>query len=209
MSEALTEVIIREIVEGVNGTDIHAGVIGEVGVSRLITPAEERSLAAAARAQQITGAGISLHFEIGSKLAEYDHAIDILAQNGADLTQVAVGHLVSRPDNLELCRHLAARGCFIEFDLFGQERWYLMNEMMGTHPEVQVSSIKEFIDSGLLPHILLSQNVMHVDLMTVNGGDGFVHLQKNVVPRMKSYGVTDAEVHQIPLENPRRLLTLR
>ena len=56
-----------------------------------------------------------------------------------------------------------------------------MNEMMQTHPDVQNSSIKGFIDNGLLPH-MDPQNVNHVDLLTVNGGDGYVHLLKNVVP---------------------------
>ena len=204
--EAMADTIIREIVEGVGDTGICAGIIGEVGVSRMITPTEAKSLAAAARAQRATGAGISLHLDIGSTISEHGHALDILAQNGADLTRVAVGHLVARPDNLELCQHLAGRGCFVEFDLFGQEHWYLMNEMLRTHPEVQISSIKGFVDSGLLEHILLSQNVGHLELMTVNGGEGYVHLLKNVVPRIKSYGVTAAEIETIMVGNPQRLL---
>jgi phosphotriesterase-related protein len=207
--DAMTDVIVKEIAEGVDGTGLRAGIIGEVGVSRQLTLTEVRSLASAARAQRITGAAITLHFEIGSAQAEYDHALNILAENGAELTHVAVGHLVSRPDNLELCQHLAGRGCFIEFDLFGQERWYVMNEMMQTHPDVQNSSIKGFIDNGLLPNMLISQNVNHVDLLTVNGGDGYVHLLKNVAPRVKSYGVTDAELATIMVANPRRLLAFR
>ena len=207
--DAMTDVIVEEIAEGVDGTGLRAGIIGEVGVSRQLTATEVRSLAAAARAQRITGAAITLHFEIGSAQAEYDHALNILAENGADLTHVAVGHLVSRPDNLELCQHLAGRGCFIEFDLFGQERWYVMNEMMQTHPDVQTSSIKGFLDNGLLPHLLISQNVNHVDLLTVNGGDGYVHLLKNVAPKIKSYGVTEAELATMMVANPGRLLAFR
>jgi phosphotriesterase-related protein len=207
--DAMTDVIVEEIAEGVDGTGLRAGIIGEVGVSRQLTTTEMRSLAAAARAQRITGAAITLHFEIGSAQAEYDHALNILAENGADLTHVAVGHLVSRPDNLELCQHLAGRGCFIEFDLFGQERWYVMNEMMQTHPDVQTSSIKGFLDNGLLSHLLISQNVNHVDLMTVNGGDGYVHLLKNVAPKIKSYGVTEAELATMMVTNPGRLLAFR
>ena len=207
--DAMTDTIVEEIVEGVDGTGLRAGIIGEVGVSRQLTATEARSLAAAARAQRITGAAITLHFEIGSAQTEYDRVLDILVENGADLTHVAVGHLVSRPDNLELCQHLADRGCFIEFDLFGQERWYLMNEMMQTHPDVQTSSIKGFIDNGLLPHMLISQNVNHVDLLTVNGGDGYVHLLKNVVPRTRTYGVTDVEMQTMLVANPQHFLAFR
>ena len=49
----------------------------------------------------------------------------------------------------------------------------------------RTSSIKGFLDNGLLPNMLISQNVNHVDLLTVNGGDGYVHLLKNVAPKIK------------------------
>ena len=62
------------------------GVIGEMGVSRPITPTEERALAAAARAQRPTGVAINVHFDIGGESAEYNHAIDILERAKAPIS---------------------------------------------------------------------------------------------------------------------------
>jgi phosphotriesterase-related protein len=205
----MAEIIARDICEGVGDTGIHAGIIGEIGVSRRITDTEKRTLAAAARAQRRTGAAIHIHLEIGRPASEYHAVLDILENEGADLTRVALDHFVPRPDALELCQELAGRGCFLEFDLFGQERWLLMADLMHTDPDVQISSIKGFLDNGLKDHLLLSQNICHVDLLTVNGGDGYAHLLKNVLPKLKNYSVTDAELETLLVHNPRRFLTLR
>jgi phosphotriesterase-related protein len=206
--EQLAGAMTRDIVDGIDDTGIHAGVIGELGVSRTPTPTEERVLAAAAQTQRATGAAISLHFDIGCPVATYRRALDVIERAGADLARVAVGHLVARPDNLSLCRELAARGCYLEFDLFGQERRRLTADLMQTHPDVQASSIRGFIDHGMLDHLLLSQDVRHVELWTVNGGDGYAHLLKNVVPVLRAYSVSQAELDTLLIDNPRRLLAL-
>ena len=51
----LCNVMVREVCEGVEGTGVRCGVIGEVGVSHPMTDFEKRSLQAAAKAQKITG----------------------------------------------------------------------------------------------------------------------------------------------------------
>ncbi|MGH8017146.1 MAG: hypothetical protein ACREIA_02480, partial [Opitutaceae bacterium] len=96
--EEMTARIVRDLEVGVDGTGIRAGIIGEVGLSRPMTPTEERGLRAAARAQRRTGAGISLHFDIGGSLAEHEAALDILVAEGADLKRVAVGHFLPNPE---------------------------------------------------------------------------------------------------------------
>ena len=51
-----------DIVDGADGTDVRAGIIGEIGTERKhITPAQERVFRAAARAQRRTGACIMTH----------------------------------------------------------------------------------------------------------------------------------------------------
>jgi phosphotriesterase-related protein len=167
--------MIADITELWN-TGIHAGVIGEIGVSSPMSTTEAKALSAAAHAQQATGAGISLHFDVHTGLSQYLAALDLLESEGADLRRVAVGHMISRPDKLEIVQQIARRGCWIEFDLFGQERSLLMEDLMRTHPDVQASSIKGFIDHGLLDHILLSKRQPR-RFDDCNGGDG-PHLLK-------------------------------
>jgi predicted metal-dependent phosphotriesterase family hydrolase len=45
--------------------------------------------------------------------------------------------------------------------------------------------------------------------MTVNGGDGYAHILKNVIPKFKSYSITDAELDVLMVQNPRRYLAMQ
>jgi phosphotriesterase-related protein len=53
--EEITELFIREIEQGIDGTDIKAGVIKVAARSDAVTPAEEKVFKAAARASKATG----------------------------------------------------------------------------------------------------------------------------------------------------------
>ncbi len=52
--------MIRDLEQGFEGTDIRAGIIGEIGVSDPWHPDERRAMTAAALAQQQTGAAITV-----------------------------------------------------------------------------------------------------------------------------------------------------
>ena len=61
-TNALADLIVSEVTQGAEGTDVRAGIIGEIGTERKhITPAQERVFRAAARAQRRTGACIMTH----------------------------------------------------------------------------------------------------------------------------------------------------
>jgi phosphotriesterase-related protein len=204
--EQMAGVMIAEIVQGIDGLPIHAGVIGEMGVSRPTTHTEEKALAAAASAQRATGATINIHFDIGGEPAEYNHALDILESEGADLSRVVVDHFICRPDEVELVQQLASRGCYVEFDLFGQEKWTKIYELTGnTPPEVQVASVYWFIAAGLLEHILISQDIGNRVCLRKNGGYGYAHILKNLTPLFHEYGITANHLHTLMVENPKRL----
>ena len=57
----LADEILRDITEGVRGTGIRAGVIGEIGTSAVVTPEEWKCVAAAGLAQLESGKGIHIH----------------------------------------------------------------------------------------------------------------------------------------------------
>jgi phosphotriesterase-related protein len=164
---------------------------------------------ACTRVQQETGAAIFLHFDVGAPERAYRQALDVLEAEGVDLDRVVICHLVPRPDNLELITGLAERGCYVGFDLFGQERWSFADDMIRTDPEVQISSVRGFLDYGLLEKILVSHDVCHVSHLTVNGGLGYGHILRNVVPKFREYGISDEEIHTIMAENPQRLIAFQ
>ena len=201
----LADAMEREILEGIEESGLRAGLI-HVAISRWLTERERLSLSAAGRAQRTTGAAVCLDLDIGSRSAEFHRALDILEELGASLLRVAVAGLIPRSDALDLCLELAARGCFLGFTLFGQDDRQLMDDLMATHPDVQASSIKGFIDRGLRDRILLSQTVDHIALMTVNGGPGYAHLFATVLPQIQSYAVSDDEITELTVVNPARWL---
>ncbi|MBA2275673.1 MAG: phosphotriesterase, partial [Chloroflexi bacterium] len=87
--DELAEEIVRDIEEGVEGSDVRAGVIGEIACDRWLTSAEERCFRAAARAHRRTGLTITTHaarWPVG--LAQ----LDLLAEEGVDPRRVIIGH---------------------------------------------------------------------------------------------------------------------
>lgn len=200
----MEETMVSEIAEGVDGTGIRAGVIGEIGVSRPITATEERVLIASARAQRETGVAISVHFDLGT-LNEHLYAIDILEQEGADLSRVVVDHVVPHPRAVEQCEPLVARGCYIEFELWGMHIWPKVARMMGVTQSVQIASLRWFIIHGMLDHILISQDVCNQALLVENGGFGYAHILNDLAPVFAAFGVSSRELERIMIDNPRRL----
>ncbi|MFA4965252.1 MAG: phosphotriesterase, partial [Thermoleophilia bacterium] len=93
--DSIATQLLAEIEEGVDGTGIKPGVIGEIGAAQgWISPLEERVHRAAARAQLGSGLPLATHtlfHEAG--LAQ----LDLFAEEGVDLSRVCIGHCDSQP----------------------------------------------------------------------------------------------------------------
>ena len=206
--EQLADIIISDIQDGING--IHAGVIGEIGVSRPMTAFEAKSMAAAAHAQIATGAAIVVHFDIniGGEAVERHQGLDLLEQEGADLSRVSVSHNTPYVELVDDFISYAQRGCYVAFDMLGMEAYgpVALNWDERLKP---VETVKALIDAGYIEHILLSQDLCFTALYVENGGYGYAHILNNLVPQFKAGGITDAQLHTILVENPKRLLSLK
>jgi len=205
--EDLMGYMVQDIEVGVDGTGLRAGVIGELGMSRPRTATESRFLRAAARVQQRTGVAISIHFDVNGALEEHMGALDVLAVEKADLSRVVLGHFVPKKAALEHFMKVAQRGCYVEFDLFGQGTW--PRGGWGTSLEEQLDGIKLCIDKGLARQMLMSQDVCNKRYLTENGGRGYAHILQDLVPRLREVGVTDQDLRTIMQENPQRLFPVR
>jgi phosphotriesterase-related protein len=206
--EDLARQMVNDVEVGVDGTGLRAGVIGELGMSQPRTATETNMLRAAARAQRRTGVAISLHFDVNSPPDAYLGALDVLASENADLARVAVGHQFPRKANLEIIRQIAQRGPYVQFDLFGTEA-FLGPKGWGAPLDEQLAIIKVCLEAGLVRQMLISQDVCHQKQLAQNGGGGYAHILKDLVPRFKQVGVTDQDLHIIMQENPQRLFPVR
>jgi phosphotriesterase-related protein len=198
----LTEIIINDIIDGING--IHAGFI-KIAMSNPITPFEEKVLIAAARAQKATGVAIDVHFD-GQRAPSEDrhHVLDVFENEGVDLTRVYLSHCVPFLDLVDDFIALAQRGCYLAFDMTGLE---IRVDFEG---ELELpETLNALINAGYLEQILISQDVCFSVCYVKNGGYGYAHILNNIVPQIKTSGITDEQIYTMMVENPKRLFPIR
>jgi phosphotriesterase-related protein len=203
--DAITDEIVNDLTAGVSDTGVRAGLIGEIGTSYKIRETEKKVLQAAARAQQRTGAPISVHLLPWRKNGI--EALDILEGEGANLHQVILSHLSPTCDDIQYHTTLARRGAYVEYDFFGMEFYVdTVGQYMGSD-YYSITAIKRLIDEGLLERLLLSHDTGMKIQLTRYGGWGYAHLLKHVAPMLQRRGFGESEITTLLVENPRRVLT--
>ncbi len=194
--------IVREAHEGVDGTGVRIGLIGEIGVSGDFTPEEEKSLRGAARAQHRTQLPLMVHLP-----AWYRHAhrvLDTIEEEGGDPRQTLLCHMNPSGEDIDYQTSLAARGAFLEYDMIGMDYWYADQQVQCPSDEDNARAIKRLIDAGFLGNLLLSQDVFLKMMLTRYGGFGYAYVQRHFLPRLKRHGVTDEQLRTLMVDNPKR-----
>ncbi len=205
--EEITEEVVRDITEGAGSSGIRSGVVGEIGCSWPLTDNERKSLRAAARAQQLTGAGLNIHPGQGEEAAM--EIIRIIDAAGADLTHTTIDHIDRAVRNPENRIALAKTGCYLEYDLFGREGYYPLHTRVIDLPNdaQRINEIMELIDKGFLKQILISQDIWNKTQRCAYGGWGYAHILRDTLPVMRAKGMTEEQIHTIMVDNPRRAFT--
>ena len=195
-TDQIAEEIVRDTTEGIEGTNVKAGIIGEIGAhGNYILPVEERVLRAAARAQKRTGLSLSTHHSEGTVALGQ---LDILEEEGVDLRRVIASHAGSYPHH-DYHAEIARRGAFVSFEGIGSRRPH--------DADRELDLIRQIIDNGLIGHLLLSHDVCVKPMYAAYGGGGYDYILETWLDLMREAGVTDDQVHQIMVENPKRALT--
>jgi phosphotriesterase-related protein len=194
--DAIADEIVRDIEDGVDGTGIRAGIIGEIGADKwYVSAAEERSFRGAARAHNRTGITISTH------AARWPVGIDqlqLLAEEGVDPRRVIIGHAdtVPIPDyHLELAR----RGCYVSFDSIGTGTAYDLGRA--------VDYVTAMVRAGFGSQVLLSHDVFLRGHLVADGGCGYGFLLTGFLPMLTEAGLDPEEVRALVTTNPRAALT--
>ena len=200
---------VRDVREGVGNSGIRAGIIGEIGCSWPVTEMELRSVRAAAIAQQETGACISVH--PGRNREAPFHLAEALREVGADLTRVIFCHTDARlRDPVDRLR-LAETGCVLEYDLWGWEGhfpsyWTSDDYMDLPNDTDRIYEVLGLAESGHIGQVVISHDICVRSRRVCWGGWGYAHIPTYVLPMMRKRGLTDAQIRQITVETPRRLL---
>ena len=64
------------------------------------------------------------------------------------------------------------------------------------------------LSRGHADRVFLSQDVCHNQQLRCYEGNGYTYLQETFLPRLRAAGVSEAEIRQVTVENPRRILAI-
>jgi len=213
-SEQLSEMMRKELTEGIEGTDIHAGLIGEIGCSYPWTDCERKVLEAAAIAQVRTGAPLTIHpglhdLQNRRYVKQASEYLDFLQNKGVDFERVYVSHMDMTADDTAYHRSIIDKyGVVLGYDNFGNEMYYdtIYPGCGGIPDKMRVKGLVDLLGSGYEKHLVLSQDICLKIALRKYGGYGYSHVLRHIVPEILAGGVTQRQVDTMLVENPKRIL---
>lgn len=212
--ESITERLLTEITEGIDDTGIKPGIIGEIGTGHPIDPIEIKVLRAAAAAQKATGLALTVHVHAPGRRGH--EVLDVLDEEGVDLSRVVLDHLdaslahadIEFADAVEYHLSLAARGCYIEYDLCGNDCYFVTTEDSWWMPSdrERAKALVALVDAGHRDQLLLSQDVGLKHYLTRFGGWGYGHVLSAFAGYLRDAGLADSTIERLFTDNPHRML---
>jgi len=196
-AEELAKRYIREWRRGVGTSGIRPGII-KTGVNQHtpLAAIEEKLVRAAALAHKATGLTVASHTGSGSAaLAQ----IDILKEMDVPLSSFIWVHAQNERDQ-RVHRAAARAGAWVEFDGISQKSL-----------EWHVGCVVAMAEADLLDRTLVSQDAGWYQPGEKGGGNyrGYTLLFREFLPRLRRSGLSDTEIDQLLVKNPRSALTGR
>ena len=204
--DELTREIVDQVRVGCWGTDVCAGIIGEIGCMWPLRPFERKVLQAAALAQQETGASINVH--PGRHREAPLEIVDVIQSAGGDVNRLVMSHIDRTFADFDDAVELADTGCVLEYDFFGIETsYYWFNDTDLPTDYMRLAYIRSLIERGYGRQVVGSHDICTKTRLSSFGGHGYRHIFQNVVPLMERKGFSETEIQMIIQDNPRSLLT--
>ena len=198
-TSAIASLFVREITEGIDDTGVKAaflkcaverhGVIGDV----------PRILEAVAIAATETGVPVMVHTNAAQQTGLM--ALEKLTSHGVDPRQIVIAHAGDSND-LDHLRAIAGTGAWLGCDRFGIEHFNPLED--------RIRTLIALLGEGYGDRIHLSHDAAcFMDFMT---GDPFfaderpdyLLISNRVVPALLQDGVTQEQIDQMMVENPKR-----
>ncbi len=197
----LEELFTREIVVGIGGTGVRAGIVKVGNAHAGFTPFEEDLYRAAVAASRATGVAITTH---GSTQARAQARV--LLDADVDPSRVVIGHLDAKYAlDFERDKELAARGFTVGYDHVGMEPW--SDRVYALLDEQRADFCAELIAAGYLDRLIVSCDASAWGLGRPTPLNRVGHLPA-FVEKLRARGLGDAELRQIFVDTPRRLLAM-
>ncbi len=199
--DAMAELFIRELTEGVGDTGIRPGIIKvATGVGEM-TEYERVIFEAAARASVETGAPITTHTDQGTI---GDLQQKVLTEAGVPAHRIIIGHSCGTSDH-DYHLRIAKGGSYLGFDRFGLDF---------IHPDAErVAALTKLLRAGAGDRVVVSHDcvwcwrgepIPPAALEAMYQTWNPTHFSQRIVPQLKEAGATDEDVDRLLVDNPRR-----
>jgi phosphotriesterase-related protein len=199
--DAMAELFVRELEEGIGETGIRAGII-KVATGRAGMSDYERTIfEAAAKASRETGAPITTHTDDG-RFGDLQQKV--LSEHGVSPHRIIIGHSCGSSDH-DYHMGIARGGSYLGFDRFGLE---------ALQPDaVRVASLIALMKAGAGDRVVVSHDSVWCWL-----GQPFPpaveaalaetwnpsHFSLRIVPMLKEQGIGEEQIERLLVDNPRR-----
>jgi phosphotriesterase-related protein len=200
--DALEECFLGDIEDGISGTGVRAGVLKCATDKQGLTHGVERVLRAAAKVHRKTGLLISTHTD-----APTHRGLDqqrVFESEGVDLSRVVIGHSGDSTD-LEYLETLLREGSTLGMDRFGVDVY--------CPTEQRIETVAKLCEAGWADQLVLSHDAScHIDwfdneLLRAGAPNwNYLHISRDVLPRMRERGVSEEHINTMLVDTPRRLL---
>jgi phosphotriesterase-related protein len=203
--DPLVEYFVSDIEQGIAGTGIRAGMLKVVSDRPGITEDVARVMTAAAVAHRRTGVPITTHSDpaVHGGLEQQS----FFRRLGVPMDSLVIGHSGDSEDLEYLCE-LMDNGSTIGMDRFGMEH------VLPDERRVQI--VLELVRRGYAERMVLSHDAAFFSRVTPPSWRAryaphwqMENLSRRILPRLAACGVTEADLHQMTVLNPARLLTPR
>lgn len=209
----LADYFVRDIEEGILDTGVRAGTIKITSDHHGLMDGVKLVMRAAAEAHKRTGVPIVTHTGIGLGIRVAKDQQDYLEELGVDVSRVNFGHVDWTDPTVDLdeFEQVLAKGSFLSFDTAGLDyQWPA--DFGAAIQSSRIERIAGLIERGYLEQILISQDdsTFHdLNAMPEREEPTFTVVSRRILPALKNAGVTDEQINQIMVGNPRRLFETR
>ncbi|WP_214326744.1 phosphotriesterase family protein [Nonomuraea sediminis] len=197
--DRLAEFFVRDIVEGIGRTGVKAAMLKCASDHLGMTKGCERVFRAVAEAHRATGTPITTHSSQPGGLEQQR----LLESLDVDLSRVVIGHAGDSTD-LDYLEELIAAGSYLGMDRFG------IDSISPFEDRVRV--VAELCERGHAGSMVLSHDSYcfndRFDAEVVrrrHPNYHLLHIPRDVLPELRKRGVTEEQIHQMLVDNPRRI----
>ncbi len=195
-------IYLHEIEHGIAGTEIKPGIIKASSDAEGVTPEAEAALRGAARAHKATDVPISTHQWAPGRVGA--RQVEILRDEGMDMSRVCIGHSADTTD-VEYLTRLLEQGVYLSMDRYpGRDErpdWRTRN-----------ATVKALIDRGFAQRIMLGHDYAPSPVFAgeepveQEGPTTYLFLSRTAIPGLRETGVSESDIRAMTVDAPRRFL---